>query len=87
MEGKKVVATALAAAIAVSVSPVNAIDESKNKNVTLGYSEDDEDNGVMLMSNEDVAVKKYLKLIQALQYRGLDSIMIKYHIIQLYAMA
>ena len=58
MEGKKVVATALAAAIAVSVSPVNAIDESKNKNVTLGYSEDDEDNGVMLMSNEDVAVKK-----------------------------
>ena len=58
MEGKKVVATALAAAIAVSVSPVYAIDESKNKNVTLGYSEDDEDNGVMLMSNEDVAVKK-----------------------------
>ena len=61
MEGKKVVATALAAAIAVSVSPVNAMR--------------------MLL------LKKYLKLIQALQYRGLDSIMIKYHIIQLYAMA
>ncbi len=68
MEGKKVVATALAAAIAVSVSPVNAIDESKNKNVTLGYSEDDEDNGVMLMSNEDVAVKKISETID-LQYK------------------
>ena len=35
MEGKKVVATALAAAIAVSVSPVNAIDESKNDRFTI----------------------------------------------------
>ena len=58
MEGKKIIAAALAATIAASVSPVNVMGDSEIDNFDLGYSEDDNDGNLMLMSSENIDVRK-----------------------------
>lgn len=58
MESKKIIAAALAATIAASVSPINVMGDNEIENFGLGYSEDDNNDDLMLMSAENIDVRK-----------------------------
>ena len=57
MESKKIIAAALAATIAASVSPINVMGDNEIENFGLGYSEDDNNDDLMLMSAENIDVR------------------------------
>ena len=58
MKSKKIIAAALAATITTSVSPINVMGDNEINNFDLGYSEDDNKGELMLMSAENIDVRK-----------------------------
>ena len=58
MESKKIIATALAATIAASVSPINVMGDSEIDNFDLGYSADNQNDDLMQISTGNIDVRK-----------------------------